>query len=212
MEFKDLGLLIIDEEQRFGVTHKEKIKKLKNDVDVMTLSATPIPRTLHMSLVGIRDMSVLEEPPTDRVPIQTFVTEHNDEMIREAIHRELARNGQVYYVYNRVRSIDEVAAHIEELVPEANVAYAHGQMEKRMLEKIMYEFINGEIDVLISTTIIETGVDISNVNTMIIEDADKFGLSQLYQLRGRVGRSSRTSYAFYCTAGTECSRKWQRNV
>ena len=196
VEFKDLGLLIIDEEQRFGVTHKEKIKKLKNDVDVMTLSATPIPRTLHMSLVGIRDMSVLEEPPTDRVPIQTFVTEHNDEMIREAIHRELARNGQVYYVYNRVRSIDEVAAHIEELVPEANVAYAHGQMEKRMLEKIMYEFINGEIDVLISTTIIETGVDISNVNTMIIEDADKFGLSQLYQVRGRVGRSSRTSYAF----------------
>lgn len=196
VEFKDLGLLIIDEEQRFGVTHKEKIKKLKNDIDVLTLSATPIPRTLHMSLVGIRDMSVLEEPPVDRVPIQTFVTEHNDEMIREAINRELARNGQVYYVYNRVRSIDEVAAHIQELVPEANVAYAHGQMEKRMLEKIMYEFINGEIDVLISTTIIETGMDISNVNTMIIEDADKFGLSQLYQLRGRVGRSSRTAYAF----------------
>lgn len=196
VEFKDLGLLIIDEEQRFGVTHKEKIKKLKNDIDVMTLSATPIPRTLHMSLVGIRDMSVLEEPPTDRVPIQTFVTEHNDEMIREAISRELSRNGQVYYVYNRVRSIDEVAAHVQELVPDANVAYAHGQMEKRMLEKIMYEFINGEIDVLISTTIIETGMDISNVNTMIIEDADKFGLSQLYQLRGRVGRSSRTAYAF----------------
>lgn len=196
VEFKDLGLLIIDEEQRFGVTHKEKIKKLKNDIDVLTLSATPIPRTLHMSLVGIRDMSVLEEPPVDRVPIQTFVTEHNDEMIREAINRELARNGQVYYVCNRVRSIDEVAAHIQELVPEANVAYAHGQMEKRMLEKIMYEFINGEIDVLISTTIIETGMDISNVNTMIIEDADKFGLSQLYQLRGRVGRSSRTAYAF----------------
>ena len=196
VEFKDLGLLIIDEEQRFGVTHKEKIKKLKNDIDVLTLSATPIPRTLHMSLVGIRDMSVLEEPPVDRVPIQTFVTEHNDEMIREAINRELARNGQVYYVYNKVRSIDEVAAHIQELVPEANVAYAHGQMEKRMLEKIMYEFINGEIDVLISTTIIETGMDISNVNTMIIEDADKFGLSQLYQLRGRVGRSSRTAYAF----------------
>lgn len=196
VEFKDLGLLIIDEEQRFGVTHKEKIKKLKNDIDVMSLSATPIPRTLHMSLVGIRDMSVLEEPPVDRVPIQTFVTEHNDEMIREAINRELSRNGQVYYVYNRVRSIDEVAAHIQELVPEANVAFAHGQMEKRMLEKIMYEFINGEIDVLISTTIIETGMDISNVNTMIIEDADKFGLSQLYQLRGRVGRSSRTAYAF----------------
>jgi transcription-repair coupling factor (superfamily II helicase) len=196
VEFKDLGLLIIDEEQRFGVTHKEKIKLLKKDVDVLTLSATPIPRTLHMSLVGIRDMSVLEEPPTDRVPIQTFVTEHNDEMIREAINRELARNGQVYYVYNRVRSIDEVAAHIQELVPEAEIAYAHGQMEKRQLEKIMYRFINGEIDVLISTTIIETGMDISNVNTMIIEDADKFGLSQLYQLRGRVGRSSRTAYAF----------------
>lgn len=196
VEFKDLGLLIIDEEQRFGVAHKEKIKKLKNNIDVLTLSATPIPRTLHMSLVGIRDMSVLEEPPVDRLPIQTFVTEHNDEMIREAINREMARNGQVYYVYNRVRSIDEVALHLQELVPDANVAYAHGQMDKRMLEKIMYEFINGEIDVLVSTTIIETGVDISNVNTMIIEDADKFGLSQLYQLRGRVGRSNRTSYAF----------------
>lgn len=194
--FKDLGLLIIDEEQRFGVSHKEKIKQLKNNIDVLTLSATPIPRTLHMSLVGIRDMSVLEEPPVDRVPIQTFVTEHNDEMIREAINRELARNGQVYYVYNRVQNIDEVAVHLQELVPEATVAYAHGQMDKRMLEKIMYEFINGGIDVLISTTIIETGMDISNVNTMIIEDADKFGLSQLYQLRGRVGRSSRTAYAF----------------
>lgn len=196
VEFKDLGLLIIDEEQRFGVTHKEKIKKLKNNIDVLTLSATPIPRTLHMSLVGIRDMSVLEEPPVDRVPIQTFVTEHNDEMIREAINRELARGGQVYYVYNRVRSIDEAAAHIQELVPQANVAFAHGQMEKRELEKIMVDFINGDIDVLISTTIIETGMDISNVNTMIIEDADKFGLSQLYQLRGRVGRSNRTAYAF----------------
>ena len=194
--FKDLGLLIIDEEQRFGVTHKEKIKKLKNNVDVLTLSATPIPRTLHMSLAGIRDMSVLEEPPVDRVPIQTFVTEHNDEMIREAITRELARNGQVYYVYNRVRSIDEAAAHIQELVPDANVAYAHGQMAKRELEKIMCDFVNGEIDVLVSTTIIETGMDISNCNTMIIEDADRFGLSQLYQLRGRVGRSSRTAYAF----------------
>ena len=196
VEFKDLGLLIIDEEQRFGVAHKEKIKKLKNNIDVLTLSATPIPRTLHMSLVGIRDMSVLEEPPVDRVPIQTFVTEHNDEMIREAINRELARGGQVYYVYNRVRSIDEAAAHIQELVPQANVAFAHGQMEKRELEKIMADFINGDIDVLISTTIIETGMDISNVNTMIIEDADKFGLSQLYQLRGRVGRSNRTAYAF----------------
>ena len=196
VEFKDLGLLVIDEEQRFGVTHKEKIKQLKNNIDVLTLSATPIPRTLHMSLVGIRDMSVLEEPPVDRLPIQTFVTEHNDEMIREAINRELARNGQVYYVYNRVQNIDEIAAHVSALVPDAVVEFAHGQMDKRQLERIMSDFIAGKIDVLISTTIIETGMDISNVNTMIIEDAEKFGLSQLYQLRGRVGRSTRTAYAF----------------
>ncbi len=196
VQFKDLGLLIVDEEQRFGVGHKEKIKQLKGDIDVLTLSATPIPRTLHMSLVGIRDMSVLEEPPVDRLPIQTFVLEHNDEMIREAINRELARGGQVYYVHNRVNGIEEVANIIAKLVPDANVAFAHGQMNERQLEKIMYEFINGEIDVLVSTTIIETGLDISNVNTMIIDDADRLGLSQLYQLRGRVGRSSRTSYAF----------------
>lgn len=194
--FKNLGLLIVDEEQRFGVTHKEKIKQMKKDVDVLTLSATPIPRTLHMSLVGIRDMSVLEEPPVDRVPIQTYVLEHNDEIIREAINRELVRGGQVYYVYNRVKNIDETAAAIAKLVPEANVSFAHGQMSERELEKIMFSFINGEIDVLVSTTIIETGLDISNVNTMIIEDADRLGLSQLYQLRGRVGRSSRTAYAF----------------
>lgn len=196
VQFKNLGLLIVDEEQRFGVGHKEKIKQLKGDIDVLTLSATPIPRTLHMSLVGIRDMSVLEEPPVDRLPIQTFVLEHNDEMIREAIHRELARGGQVYYVHNRVNGIDETANSIAKLVPDANVAFAHGQMHEHQLEKIMYEFINGEIDVLVSTTIIETGLDISNVNTMIIDDADRLGLSQLYQLRGRVGRSSRTSYAF----------------
>ena len=196
VEFKDLGLLIIDEEQRFGVTHKEKIKKLKENIDVLTLSATPIPRTLHMSLVGIRDMSVLEEPPVDRIPIQTFVTEHNDEMIREAINRELARNGQVFYVYNKVKSIEDMAVHIQGLVPDANVAVAHGQMDKRELERIMTDFINREIDVLVCTTIIETGMDITNCNTMIIEDADKFGLSQLYQLRGRVGRSNRTAYAF----------------
>ena len=196
VQFKDLGLLIIDEEQRFGVAHKEKIKELKNNIDVLTLSATPIPRTLHMSLVGIRDMCVLEEPPVDGHPIQTFVTEHNDEMIREAVTRELARNGQVYYVYNKVRDIEERAEYIQNLVPDAVVAYAHGQMDKRMLEKIMYEFVNGEIDVLVSTTIIETGMDIPNCNTMIIENADQFGLSQLYQLRGRVGRSTRTSYAF----------------
>ena len=194
--FKDLGLLIIDEEHRFGVKAKESIKKIKETVDVLSMTATPIPRTLHMSLVGIRDMSVLEEPPVDRHPIQTFVTEHNDEMIREAVTRELARNGQVYYVYNKVRDIEERAEYIQKLVPDAVVAYAHGQMDKRMLEKIMYEFVNGEIDVLVSTTIIETGMDIPNCNTMIIENADQFGLSQLYQLRGRVGRSTRTSYAF----------------
>ncbi len=196
VKFKNLGLLIVDEEQRFGVTHKEKIKQLKKDTDVLTLTATPIPRTLHMSLVGIRDMSVLDEPPVDRLPIQTYVLEHNDEIIREAITRELARGGQVYYVYNRVNGIDEVANTVAKLVPEANVAFGHGQMQERILEKIMYDFISGEIDVLISTTIIETGLDISNVNTIIIDDADRLGLSQLYQLRGRVGRSNRTSYAF----------------
>ena len=194
--YKDLGLLIIDEEQRFGVAHKEKIKQLKADIDVLTLTATPIPRTLHMSLVGIRDMSVLEEAPVDRIPIQTYVIEHNEEMVREAINRELARGGQVYYVYNRVNNIDEITNRIAALVPDANVAFAHGQMSERRLEQIMYNFINGEIDVLVSTTIIETGLDISNVNTMIIHDADKLGLSQLYQLRGRIGRSNRTSYAF----------------
>ena len=194
--YKDLGLLIIDEEQRFGVAHKEKIKQLKTNIDVLTLTATPIPRTLHMSLIGIRDMSVLEEPPMDRVPIQTYVMEYNEELVREAISRELARGGQAYFVYNRVREIADVATKIAELVPEANVAYAHGQMKERELEKIMYGFINGEIDVLVSTTIIETGLDISNVNTMIIQDADNMGLSQLYQLRGRVGRSNRTAYAF----------------
>ncbi|MDO4329674.1 MAG: transcription-repair coupling factor [Lachnospiraceae bacterium] len=196
VQFKDLGLLIIDEEQRFGVTHKEKIKKMKENVDVLTLTATPIPRTLHMSLVGIRDMSVLEEPPVDRLPIQTYVMEYNEEMVREAIHRELARNGQVYYVYNRVNDIDELAGRIQALVPEATVTFAHGQMSERELERIMSDFVNGDIDVLVSTTIIETGLDIPNANTMIIHDADKMGLSQLYQLRGRVGRSSRTSYAF----------------
>ena len=194
--YKDLGLLIIDEEQRFGVTHKEKIKQLKTNIDVLTLTATPIPRTLHMSLIGIRDMSVLEEPPMDRVPIQTYVMEYNEELVREAISRELSRGGQAYYVYNRVKEIADVAAKIAELVPEANVAYAHGQMKETELENIMYRFINGEIDVLVSTTIIETGLDISNVNTMIIHDADNMGLSQLYQLRGRVGRSNRTAYAF----------------
>ncbi len=194
--FRDLGLLIIDEEQRFGVAHKEKIKKMKENVDVLTLTATPIPRTLHMSLIGIRDMSVLEEAPEDRLPIQTYVMEYNEEMVREAIVRELSRGGQVYYVYNRVNNIADISSRIAALVPEANVAFAHGQMKEHELEKIMYEFIDGEIDVLVSTTIIETGLDIPNVNTMIIHDADNMGLSQLYQLRGRVGRSNRTAYAF----------------
>ena len=194
--FKDLGLLIIDEEQRFGVAHKEKIKLLKEDGDVLTLTATPIPRTLHMSLIGVRDMSVLEEAPNDRLPIQTFVCEYNEEMVREAIVRELSRNGQVFYVYNRVNNIADVAASVAKLVPEANVAFAHGQMNEHELEKIMFSFVEGEIDVLVSTTIIETGMDISNANTMIIHDSDTLGLSQLYQLRGRVGRSNRTAYAF----------------
>ena len=194
--YKDLGLLIIDEEQRFGVTHKEKIKKMRENIDVLTLTATPIPRTLHMSLIGIRDMSVLEEAPMDRMPIQTYVMEFNDEMIREAIERELSRGGQVYYVYNRVEDIADVAGRVQKLVPGASVSFAHGQMSERELEDIMYDFINGEIDVLVSTTIIETGLDIANANTMIIQDADRFGLSQLYQLRGRVGRSSRMAYAF----------------
>lgn len=196
VQFKDLGLLVIDEEQRFGVTHKEKIKQMKTNVDVLTLTATPIPRTMHMSLIGIRDMSVLEEAPLERMPIQTYVMEYDEELVREAISRELARDGQVFYVYNRVQSIVEQTNRIQALVPDANVGFAHGQMSERELEKIMYSFINGEIDVLVSTTIIETGMDISNVNTIIIHEADRLGLSQLYQLRGRVGRSNRNAYAF----------------
>ncbi len=196
VQFKNLGLLVVDEEQRFGVTHKEKIKQLRNDVDALTLTATPIPRTLHMSLIGIRDMSILEEPPLDRLPIQTFVMEYSPEIAREAINRELAREGQVYYIYNRINGIADVAAKLQELCPEANIAYAHGQMNERELEKIMTKFINREIDVLVSTTIVETGMDISNVNTMIIDGAERLGLSQMYQLRGRVGRSNRIAYAF----------------
>lgn len=196
VQFKNLGLLIVDEEQRFGVTHKEKIKQLKKDVDVLTLTATPIPRTLHMSLIGIRDMSVLEESPMDRMPIQTYVMEYDEETVREAINRELRRGGQVYYVYNRVTDIADVALRIAKLVPDARVDFAHGQMSERELENVMYSFVNGDIDVLVSTTIIETGLDISNVNTMIIHDSDRYGLSQLYQLRGRIGRSNRTAYAF----------------
>ncbi|MBQ7564485.1 MAG: transcription-repair coupling factor [Lachnospiraceae bacterium] len=194
--FKDLGLLIIDEEQRFGVRHKETIKKLRESVDVLTLTATPIPRTLHMSLIGIRDMSLLEEAPQDRVPIQTFVMEYNEELVREAVGRELARGGQVYYVYNRVNTIADMTAALRKLLPDAVIEFAHGQMKEQQLENIMLDFVNGEIDVLVSTTIVETGLDIPNVNTMIIHDSDNMGLSQLYQLRGRVGRSNRTAYAF----------------
>ena len=196
VQFSDLGLLIIDEEQRFGVGHKEKIKQLKQNVDVLTLTATPIPRTLHMSLAGIRDMSLLEEAPQNRQPIQTFICEYNEEMVREAVKRELMRGGQVYYVYNRIANIAEIADEVSALVPGAKVAFAHGQMSENLLEDIMMSFINREIDVLVSTTIIETGLDIPNVNTMIIRDSDRMGLAQLYQLRGRVGRSERTAYAF----------------
>ncbi|MBF0715313.1 transcription-repair coupling factor [Gemelliphila palaticanis] len=194
--YKDLGLLIIDEEQRFGVKHKEKIKHLKNTIDVLTLSATPIPRTLHMSLVGIRDLSVIETPPTNRQPIQTFVMSENPNIVREAVLNEIERNGQIFYVYNKVETIEEKYLELKKLLPEINIAYAHGRMTQKELEDIMIDVINKEYDMLISTTIIETGIDISNVNTLIIEDADKFGLSQLYQIRGRVGRSSREAYAY----------------
>jgi len=194
--FKDLGLIIVDEEQRFGVGHKEKLKSFRENVNVLTLTATPIPRTLHMSLSGIRDMSILEEPPQERYPIQTYVLESNPAFVREAIHRELARGGQVYYLFNRVQNIVEETLHLQKLVPEAKISYAHGQMTERELENIMSDFIEGEIDVLVCTTIIETGLDISNTNTIIIQDADRMGLSQLYQLRGRVGRSNRMAYAY----------------
>ncbi|GFN35216.1 transcription-repair coupling factor [Tepidimicrobium xylanilyticum] len=194
--FKDLGLLIIDEEQRFGVKHKETLKKLKESIDVLTLTATPIPRTLHMSLIGIRDMSIIDEPPEERYPIQTYVLEFNEQMIREAILKEMGRKGQVYFVYNRVENIDKMAVQLKKLVPEARIAIGHGQMSERELEKVMMDFIAHEYDVLVCTTIIETGLDIPNVNTIIIYDADKMGLSQLYQLRGRVGRTNKVAYAY----------------
>lgn len=194
--FKDLGLLIVDEEQRFGVAQKEKIKNLKKNVDVLTLSATPIPRTLHMSLTGVRDISVIETPPEERYPIQTYVVEQNDQLIRDAIMREIGRGGQVYFVYNRVEDIEKIANYIKNLVPESRVGVAHGQMTERQLEKEMLDFMTNEYNVLVCTTIIETGIDIQNVNTIIIYNADKMGLSQLYQLRGRVGRSNRIAYAY----------------
>jgi transcription-repair coupling factor (superfamily II helicase) len=195
--YRDLGLLIVDEEQRFGVTHKEKIKKLKTNVDVLTLTATPIPRTLHMSMLGVRDLSVIETPPENRFPVQTYVMEYNGVLVREAIERELARDGQVYFLYNRVEDIERKAEEISMLVPEARVISAHGQMSENELEAVMIGFLAGEYDVLVSTTIIETGVDIPNVNTLIVFDADRMGLSQLYQLRGRVGRSNRVAYAYF---------------
>lgn len=195
--YRDIGLLIIDEEQRFGVTHKEKIKQLKTNIDVLTLTATPIPRTLHMSMLGVRDLSVIETPPENRFPVQTYVMEYNGGLVRESIERELARDGQVYFLYNRVEDITRKAEEISMLVPEARVACAHGQMSENELESVMLSFLAGEYDVLVSTTIIETGVDIPNVNTLIVFDADRMGLSQLYQLRGRVGRSNRVAYAYF---------------
>jgi transcription-repair coupling factor (superfamily II helicase) len=196
IKFKDLGLLVVDEEQRFGVSHKEKIKQLKKNVDVLTLTATPIPRTLHMAMSGVRDMSIIETPPEDRFPIQTYVVEHNESLIRDAIIREISRGGQVYYVYNRVETIHEEALKLQKLIPDVRIGVAHGQMNEDQLEEVMLNFYDHNLDVLVCTTIIETGLDISNVNTLIVTSADKMGLAQLYQLRGRVGRSSRQAFAY----------------
>ena len=196
VKFSDLGLLVIDEEQRFGVKHKEKLKELKAKVDVLTLTATPIPRTLHMSMLGIRDLSIIETAPTNRYPVQTYVMETNPGLIREAVLREMDRGGQVFYIYNRVETIDQKVSELHELVPEARIGFVHGQMSEAMLENTLLDFLNGDYDVLVATTIIETGIDISNVNTLFIENADHMGLSTLYQLRGRVGRSNRIAYAY----------------
>ena len=196
VEFKNLGLLIIDEEHRFGVKAKEKIKQLKTNVDVLTMTATPIPRTLHMSIVGIRDMSVIYEPPYNRKPVQTYVLEYDEEVIKEAITKELERNGQVFYLFNNVEQIMRKAEQIKALVPEANVTYAHGRMTGNQIEEIMQEFVNGESNILVCTTILETGIDIPNANTIIVENADRMGLAQLYQIRGRVGRSNKQAYAY----------------
>ena len=197
MQFNKLGLLILDEEQRFGVEHKEKIKAMKTSVDVLTMSATPIPRTLHMALSGIRDISTITTPPVERMAVETFVVEENDALIADVITRELARGGQVYCVYNRVGSIDDFAARLHELIPNAKITVAHGQMSETALEDAVMTFANGETQVLVCTTIIENGIDIPNVNTLLVMDADKLGLSQLYQLRGRVGRSNRLAYAYF---------------
>ncbi|KRL90280.1 transcription-repair coupling factor [Lactobacillus kalixensis] len=197
VKFKDLGLLIIDEEQRFGVKHKERLKELKANIDVLTLTATPIPRTLHMSMVGVRDLSVMETPPQNRYPIQTYVMEQTPSVIRDACLREMQRDGQVFYLHNRIGDIDEVVRRLEKLMPNARIASAHGRMGQNQLEYILYRFLNQEFDILVTTTIIETGINMPNVNTMIIEDADHYGLSQLYQLRGRIGRSARLAYAYF---------------
>ena len=197
IKYKNLGLLIVDEEQRFGVEHKEKIKQYKSMINVLTLTATPIPRTLQMSLVGARQLSLIETPPKNRYPIKTYVLEYNDIVIREAIYNELARGGQVFYLYNRVSTLDRVASHLRKLVPEAKIAIAHGQMAKDDLEEVIQAFIDKEYDVLLCTTIIETGIDIPNTNTLIIQMADRLGLAQMYQIRGRVGRSDRLAYAYF---------------
>lgn len=197
IKFKNLGLLIIDEEQRFGVKHKEKLKKLKNNIDVLTLTATPIPRTLHMSMIGVRDLSVMETPPANRYPIQTYVTEETPNIVREACLRELARNGQIFFLHNKIQDIDQKVSYLSQLIPEARIEYIHGRMSERQLEDIMLRFTQKKFDILVTTTIIETGVDLPNVNTLLVENADTYGLSQLYQLRGRIGRSSRLAYAYF---------------
>jgi transcription-repair coupling factor (superfamily II helicase) len=196
VKFKDLGLLIIDEEQRFGVEHKEKIREIKVNVDTLTLSATPIPRTLQMSMMGLKDLSMIETPPRNRYPVQTYVVERQEALVKEAIMREISRGGQVFYLFNKVQGIEGMVHRLEKLVPEAKIAYAHGKMNRDQLENVLSDFIDHRFDVLVSTTIIETGVDIPNTNTLVIHDADQLGLSQLYQIRGRVGRSDRIAYAY----------------
>jgi transcription-repair coupling factor (superfamily II helicase) len=195
--FKDLGLVVIDEEQRFGVAHKETFKRMRHLVDVLTLSATPIPRTLYLALTGARDMSTIETPPQDRLPVETIVSPYDERLIRDAIQRELNRGGQVFFLHNRVTTIETVAGRLAELVPQARLVIGHGQMHSDQLEEVMTRFINGEADVLLSTTIIESGIDIPNANTILIDRADRFGLSDLYQLRGRVGRYKHQAYAYF---------------
>ena len=204
VNFKNLGLVIIDEEQRFGVEHKERFKSMRSEIDILTMTATPIPRTLHMSLAGVRDMSVIETPPDDRSPIKTYIYEFSDSIIKQAIVRELDREGQVFFVHNRVQSIDYFASYLNKLVPSAKIGIAHGQMPENELEFVMKEFANNKIDILVCTTIIESGLDLANVNTLIVNKADTFGLSQLYQLRGRVGRGSKKAYAYFLS-GTPSS-------